>query len=249
MKKRVFDAINRNWEDKVTDSEDLCGAVGRPTDNEKLHVIIEDLVSKLDLQSGDELLEVGCGTGVLLSLLKKSIQSACGLDYSKEAIKLAREAFPDIDFEAGEAGVLPYEDDRFSKTVCYSVFHYFTNLDYAYKAINEMLRVTCPGGKILLGDIPSKAHFHLSPYYRKFTVKEMYYRIMRVVIRVIKRREKTPPMIDPRKWIWYDLESLVKYIEPKGHSARILEQPQIIQWHEVTYNHRFDILIEKGTTQ
>ena len=76
----------------------------------------------------------------------------------------------------------------------------------------------------------------------------MYHRIMKVVIRVIKRRRKTPPMIDPRKWIWYDLESLVKHIQSLGHSAVIMEQPQIIQWHEVTYNHRFDILIEKGET-
>jgi len=246
MKQKLFETINLNWEDKVTGSEDLCGAVGRPEDEEKLRVIVEDLTSKLELGPKDHLLEVGCGTGVLLSRLKAKVAKASGLDYSMEAIKLANEAFPDIKFIAGEAGELSYDDDTFHKVVCYSVFHYFADLDYAYRAVNEMLRVTRPGGQILLGDIPSKAHFHLSPYYRKLSLREIYYRFMKVVIRIVKRREKTPPLTDPKKWIWYDLDELVRRVETLGHEARIVEQPQIIQWHEVTYNHRFDILIQKS---
>ena len=247
MKKNLFKSIKMNWDDKVTNSDDLFSAVGRSKDDAKLMVIVEDVVSKLNLCSEDNLVEVGCGTGVLLSKLNAKVGSVKGLDYSSEAIGWAVKVFPDIEFTAGNAAKLPYKSEIFNKAVCYSVFHYFADMEYAYRAIDELIRVTETGGRILLGDLPSKAHFHLSPYYRKLSLSEIYYRFMKIVIRIIKRRKrkKTPPAIDPKKWIWYDLDQMVRYVKNMGHSAQVLKQPQIIQWHEITYNHRFDILIQK----
>jgi len=247
MKQKLFKSLRGNWDEKVSDSDDLYSAVGRPDDDAKLMEIVEDMVSKLDLCLEDQLIEVGCGTGVLLSQLNSKTGSAKGIDYSTEAIDRAVKAFPDIEFRAGDAARLPYENEIFDKAICYSVFHYFTDMEYAYSAIDELIRVTKAGGKILLGDLPSKAHYHLSPYYRKLTLSELYYRFMKVIVRVIKRRKrsKTLPMFDPKKWIWYDLEQVVRYVEKMGYDVHILNQPRMIQWHEITHNHRFDILIQK----
>jgi len=246
-KKKTFDEINSNWENKVVESEDLLGAVGRSQDLEKLKIIVKDLSSKMNLETEDNFLEIGCGTGILLSELSSYTRKSFGIDYSNEAIKKAKKAFPEIEFYAADAANLPFEDNQFDKLLCYSVFHYFGDMDYALSSINEFLRVCKDGGTILIGDLPSKPHFHLSPYYNKWDINYLFKLFLRPIIRLIKRRPKVnkAPIIDPKKWLWFNLKDICKKLKKKGHNAEILEQPKVIQWSEITYNHRFDLRITK----
>jgi len=246
-KETTFNEINQNWENKVTKADDLLGAVGRSQDSGKLDIIAKDISSKLELGNKDILLEVGSGTGVLLSKLSEKSNSAYGVDYSSEAIKRAKKAFPKIQMNTTDAANLPFKDGKFDKLLCYSVFHYFGDMEYAFSAINEFLRVCRKGGIILIGDLPSEKHYHLSPYYNKLSISLLLKKILEPIIRLIKRRPKVKkaPIINPQKWLWFNLDKICDKLRSEGHEVDILEQPSIIQWSEVTYNHRFDLRIRK----
>jgi len=81
---------------------------------------------------GNHVLDVGCGTGVLIPYLLESIGPTgrvVGLDYSKNMLRIAREKFPkqtypNVDFVL--ADVMAFEaDDLFDIVICYSSFPTF----------------------------------------------------------------------------------------------------------------------------
>ena len=63
----------------------------------------EDLIELLQPQSGELILDLGCGTGDLSHLIKQSGATVEGLDASKEMVARAREKYPDIQFRPGDA--------------------------------------------------------------------------------------------------------------------------------------------------
>ena len=124
----IFDEIKADWDSKFLSSKNLLASVCRSQDLGSLDLITKDISSKLDLKENDIFLEVGCGTGVLLSKLSEIPKESYGLDYSNEAIKTARIEFPNIKFFVSDAAKLPFEDEKFTKLLCYSVFHYFADI-------------------------------------------------------------------------------------------------------------------------
>ena len=63
------------WEDWGRSYPDPYLSVGRSSDQRELEVITRDIVRKLDLKSGDSLLDIGCGSGVLLGNILKQLKS------------------------------------------------------------------------------------------------------------------------------------------------------------------------------
>jgi ubiquinone/menaquinone biosynthesis C-methylase UbiE len=56
-------------------------------------------------------LHLGCNSGSTTKLLSLYIDRVRGLDIHKEAIDIARENYPDIQFDVGDMRSLPYNDD------------------------------------------------------------------------------------------------------------------------------------------
>jgi SAM-dependent methyltransferase len=109
----------------------------------------------LDLRSDDDLLEVACGSGYFLDRYASHVRHVAGLDLSGIQVDLARTrlagriAAGTAEIVQGDAVSLPWEDERFSAVVCNSIDAF----PHPARAIAEMRRVLCPGGRaaILLG--------------------------------------------------------------------------------------------------
>ncbi|MGH8948871.1 MAG: class I SAM-dependent methyltransferase [Acidimicrobiia bacterium] len=97
-----------------------------------------------------DVLDVGCGTGENFEYLKKAA-AVTALDLSPEMIEEARrrrrQLGADIQLVVGDAQELPFPEARFDTVV--SAFSSCTFPDYA-AAFQEMVRVTKPGGRVLL---------------------------------------------------------------------------------------------------
>lgn len=94
--------------------------------------------------TGREVLEVGCGTGLVLSRIARFAKHAKGLDLSPGMLEKARAR--GLDVTLGSATELPFPDCSFDVTCSFKVLAHVPDLE---KALSEMARVTRPGGMVL----------------------------------------------------------------------------------------------------
>jgi ubiquinone/menaquinone biosynthesis C-methylase UbiE len=103
------------------------------------------LFEKAGLKTARRALEVGCGTGALLSDLQTSA-SLHGLDLAPAALTEARIHAPGADLVRGDGLSLPYPDYTFDVTFCHFLLLWVRD---PLQAVREMARVTRPGGSVL----------------------------------------------------------------------------------------------------
>jgi ubiquinone/menaquinone biosynthesis C-methylase UbiE len=109
---------------------------------------------KLGIVPGQTILEVGCGAGAVLSLLRETGASLAGVDYSAPHIEIARRALPEAELRASEASALPFADGQFDGVFSHGVFLYFPDFVYAGCVLREMARVATLRARLLIMDVP-----------------------------------------------------------------------------------------------
>lgn len=97
-----------------------------------------------DLAAGREVLEIGCGTGLILERLASVASRAAGIDLSPGMLELARQRGLDV-YEAN-ATELPFDDASFDLAVSFKVL---AHVEAIGDAMAEMARVVRPGGRIV----------------------------------------------------------------------------------------------------
>jgi ubiquinone/menaquinone biosynthesis C-methylase UbiE len=226
----------KSWENWMNNHPDLFVSVHRCRDTKQLEIGIKDVIEKLSLSPGETFLDAGCGSGIFLSeVIKKTQVKAVGIDFSASHIRFAKENFPHIGFLVASVEELPFKPSYFDKVLSYSVIHCLENCE---KALDQLMRVSKPRGKILIGDVPSSRH-----KYRMYL--DSFIGLLSAVGNFKKLREKWNYVEEGTPWNWLDLEKIKEYVEKRGFSCRILRQPKHRQFESVTYHYRFDILIEK----
>ena len=114
-----------------------------------------DISEKLNFSDTDQVLEAGCGAGMHIKAFKPKVKNITGIDLSFGMTVRAKNECGINTANSGSVA-LPFKTSTFDKILCYSVFHYFPDLNYAEKVIREFIRILKPGGTILIGDIPDK---------------------------------------------------------------------------------------------
>jgi ubiquinone/menaquinone biosynthesis C-methylase UbiE len=92
-------------------------------------------------------LDLGCGPGALLGeLIEQNLKSVIGLDLSRSFLALARRGTQRASLTQGDALNLPFAPAVFNVSLCHFVLLWLAN---PQQALNELVRVTRPGGAIL----------------------------------------------------------------------------------------------------
>ena len=111
------------------------------------------------LQSGETLLDVGCGTGGVTIPAKIQVGengSAAGIDPAPEMIAVARrkakQAGIEIDFRVGVIESLPFPDGAFDVVTSSLMMHHLPE-HVQVKGLAEIWRALKPGGRILIADM------------------------------------------------------------------------------------------------
>ena len=116
-------------------------------------------------------LEVGCGTGLLLFRVAPEAERYRGTDFSGVALaqvhaELVRRGLPQVELAQGLAddwsGV---RQGEFELVVLNSVVQYFPTVDYLVKVLAGAVAAVAPGGTVFVGDVrslPLLAAFHAS---------------------------------------------------------------------------------------
>ena len=102
------------------------------------------LYGRLDLPAARRVLEVGCGTGAVLSGLPAYTRSQIfGIDIDLPRLQVARQAAPAAALSAADGLRLPFPAGAFDAVVCHFYLLWMTD---SARAAAEMARVTRPGG-------------------------------------------------------------------------------------------------------
>jgi ubiquinone/menaquinone biosynthesis C-methylase UbiE len=111
------------------------------------HRMIDDLEVQVTTPyaRGARVLELGCGTGLILTRIADIAREAVGIDLSEGMAQHARKR--GLDVHIGSVCDLPFEDDRFDLTYSFKVLAHVPDIG---AALREAARVTRPGGHLLL---------------------------------------------------------------------------------------------------
>lgn len=122
------------------------------------------LIERANIQPGQHVLDLGCGTGTLTVMIKKVVPEAqiTGLDPDEEVLLIAKskaeKAHLNIKWDRGFAYELPYPDNSFDVVMSSLVTHHLTGIDKV-RAFMEVRRILKPTG-----------WFHITDFGQPFSV-------------------------------------------------------------------------------
>jgi amino acid adenylation domain-containing protein len=137
---------------------------GQPIPVKEMREWVDHTVARILALEPNRVLEIGCGTGLLLSRIAPHCEMYWGTDFSQTALKSVeqmREPIKELqhvhlshriadDFEGMEA-------EMFDGVILNSVVQYFPSIDYLLHVLEGAIRVTRPGGFVFLGDVRNLA--------------------------------------------------------------------------------------------
>lgn len=109
--------------------------------------IREQLFDSVQIQGKQKVLEVGSATGVVSAEISQrfSLESV-GVDIDRSAVTFAQNIDPASSYLAGDGNNLPFQPAAFDVAVCHFLLLWVENPE---KILDEMVRVTKPGGWVL----------------------------------------------------------------------------------------------------
>ena len=113
-----------------------------------------ELLAVANLQLGDRVLDVGCGTGLIARRAAEIVGatgSVAGIDVSPEMIAVAaarsEAGGTSVDWRSGDATALPFPDGSFDVVLCQMTLMF---IEDRLRAVQEMHRVLSEGGRVLI---------------------------------------------------------------------------------------------------
>ena len=164
--RQVFDEAYRAGADAGDPAFNIAGwnstYTGEPIPPEEMRVWVESTADRILALRPRRVLEIGCGTGLLLFRVAPYCDRYVGRDVSPEAIAylehhlasrpLSGVSGVDIACAAADdfAGIAA---QAFDAVVINSVAQYFPRVDYLLQVLEGAVRAVAPGGAVFLGDV------------------------------------------------------------------------------------------------
>lgn len=148
----------RDWNELWTtihQSDSVVARDGRVSATEQdLARMADDIIAKLDLPKQTNLLDIGCGTGMIASLiLERCPLEYLGMDFINQAAKEAH-ARTGKNTLTASATSLPIRSDSVDAVLMYGVLLLMKHKKTAQKVLMEISRVLRKDGVALIGDVP-----------------------------------------------------------------------------------------------
>lgn len=139
-------AATPNQTDRSRDYYDDFSAGYERERHHGYHALLDELelAVTLPFARGREVLEVGCGTGLILARVAEQAKRAQGVDLSPGMLELARRR--GLDVTEASATALPFPDASFDLVYSFKVLAHVPDIE---RALAEMARVCRPGGTVL----------------------------------------------------------------------------------------------------
>ena len=150
-----------------------CSYTGQLTPEPELQEWVDHTVSRILALKPQRVMEIGCGTGLLLFRVAPYCDRYLGTDISTEAINYIGNILGQSSLDWSRVSLLQTAADaigksknnQFDTVVINSVVQYFPSIDYLVQILDNTIQQVVPGGRIFIGDVrslPLLAAFHTS---------------------------------------------------------------------------------------
>lgn len=134
---------------------------GEPIPPAEMREWVDHQAAQILALEPNQVLEIGCGTGLLLFRIAPQTTQYCGTDFSPPSLKFIRQHLGKYDLNQVTLlqklatdfdGIVP---QSFDTVILNSIVQYFPSLDYLIETISGAVTATKPGGHIFIGDLRS----------------------------------------------------------------------------------------------
>lgn len=176
------------------------------------------VVRAVNPQPGDRILDLAAGTGTSSAPFAERGADVVPCDFSLGMLEVGKRRQPSLPFVAGDALNLPFRDDAFDAvTISFGL----RNVQDTDRALQEMLRVTKPGGKIVVCEFST-------PVFGPFRTLYMEY-LMKALPAIARRTSSNPAAYV------YLAESIREWPDQSQLAARLQQAGwERVQWRNAT---------------
>jgi amino acid adenylation domain-containing protein/non-ribosomal peptide synthase protein (TIGR01720 family) len=220
---------------------------GLPIPAEEMHEWLDHTVERLLTLQPNRVLEIGCGTGLLLSRIAPHCSEYLGTDFSSEALRHLQQVKRSIkelehvtlihrkadDFEGIEAEV-------FDTVILNSVVQYFPGIDYLLRVLEGAVNTVRSGGFIFVGDVrslPLLNAYHASVQYCQAHSSLSRIHLQQRVQQSLAQEEEL--VVDPAFFI-----ALKQHFPQISH---VQIQPRRGRYRNELTRFRYDVILHLGT--
>lgn len=110
------------------------------------------IAGELAKEEFTDLLDCGCGTGPMISLLyeENPVRHYTGIDLTPRMIEVAKaNNLSGVSWVVGDCEDLPFGENEFDVVICSNSFHHYPNPQKFFDSVQRVLR---PGGRLILQD-------------------------------------------------------------------------------------------------
>lgn len=159
----VYDELYGRTAPSADHDFDLVGwnssYTAQPIPAAEMRAWLDDTLARIRERPASRILEIGCGTGMLLLALAPECARYVGTDLSEVALAGVRRqlgpAAAHVELRHQRADDFDGLDGPFDLVVLNSVVQYFPGVDYLLRVLEGVLPCVAPGGRIFLGDLRS----------------------------------------------------------------------------------------------
>ena len=168
-------------------------------------------VSAVNPQPGQRILDLAAGTGTSTKPLAAAGAEAVACDFSAGMIEVGRARNPELTFVQGDALDLPFADGHFDAvTISFGL----RNVNDTLRALQEMRRVTKPGGRLVVCEF---SHPSWPPFRRVYL--EYLMKALPAVARKVSSDPEAYVYLAESIRAWPDQRQLAGLIEQAGWST------------------------------
>lgn len=154
---------------------------------------IRKILELAEIKDNSKILDIGTGTGILISyLLEKLPSKLVGVDISEKMIEVAKEKYKDKNVQFVVSDIINFNEDKYDYIFIYSAYPHFKDKEKLFEHLSKLLN---SDGKIVIAHSQSRNEIN-QIHSKKDEVKEDVLLPVEDNVEIIKKYLKIGKIVD-----------------------------------------------------